>query len=725
MGKVDYDEKPIQYDPDFHGPVKSRSCTDICCLIVFLAFVVAWIGIGIYAVQNGDIDKILNPADSLQRKCGVHPDVKDKPYLLYFDLLKCAQNGPLHSPCFTPRVCVEKCPDEDFSFNDEYIKKTDFVTLREKIICKPEVNMTRDLFDYKSARELIENRDCLGSYFRSKPIPSSNICVPRNMKKISMKYGLEPDALRNAFMSAKNLTRDGDVSSKVVEDLSAIWWHIVLLLLGSMVVCLIYIVAMRWLAEFFVWFSIALITVLLLAGLGVSFYFFANPNGDDVLKYFALAGGVLFGIMLLFLFIIICCGRRNIKISIALIKLSGRAIGSLPSTLIFPLYPWLLQCLVLACAVVIAMYLASMDNNGSSALNPFPFNQELRIYDYTNSKGDGVVESWNCSKYLSSFGTEQMVSLPCDKDFVAQNCMRTTYESKGSIISYNEYNTNLRPFDAYEDCKMTKRDFGNNEEDPDFLPLIFHAYNGIAFVWLAIFISMMGDMVLAMSFATWYWTFNKSDVPFFTVFQSIVKTYTYHTGTLAFGSLLITICKIIRSFLKKNQNQGNPCVACLICCCRCLCWCIERIIKFITKYATIMCAIHGKNFCVSAKNSMSLILRNVGLFSIGNFVTSSLLLMSQLLVTAVMGIIAYAVFGNDWIPLEEDNTINYWYMPVAIVVVGTLIVTTIFFGVYHMAIDTIALCFLEDCERNDGSSQRPYYMSTELLRIMEKTNKQQ
>ena len=43
-----------------------------------------------------------------------------------------------------------------------------------------------------------------------------------------------------------------------------------------------------------------------------------------------------------------------------------------------------------------------------------------------------------------------------------------------------------------------------------------------------------------------------------------------------------------------------------------------------------------------------------------------------------------------------------------------------FFGVYAMAVDTLFLCFLEDLERNDGSRQRPYYMSSGLKKILGK-----
>ena len=37
-----------------------------------------------------------------------------------------------------------------------------------------------------------------------------------------------------------------------------------------------------------------------------------------------------------------------------------------------------------------------------------------------------------------------------------------------------------------------------------------------------------------------------------------------------------------------------------------------------------------------------------------------------------------------------------------------------------MAVDTLFLCFLEDLERNDGSQQRPFYMSKSLKKILNK-----
>ena len=46
-----------------------------------------------------------------------------------------------------------------------------------------------------------------------------------------------------------------------------------------------------------------------------------------------------------------------------------------------------------------------------------------------------------------------------------------------------------------------------------------------------------------------------------------------------------------------------------------------------------------------------------------------------------------------------------------------------FFSVYSMAVDTLFLCFLEDLERNDGTPEKPYYMSKSMRKILGKMDK--
>jgi len=34
---------------------------------------------------------------------------------------------------------------------------------------------------------------------------------------------------------------------------------------------------------------------------------------------------------------------------------------------------------------------------------------------------------------------------------------------------------------------------------------------------------------------------------------------------------------------------------------------------------------------------------------------------------------------------------------------------------YQMVVDALLLCFCEDCQMNDGSEERPYYMNSSLM----------
>lgn len=119
-------------------------------------------------------------------------------------------------------------------------------------------------------------------------------------------------------------------------------------------------------------------------------------------------------------------------------------------------------------------------------------------------------------------------------------------------------------------------------------------------------------MVLAGSFGIWYWSQSKSSCILFTAFKD---TMIYHLGTVAFGSLLIAIVKVIRYLITQVEKRlkkaagANPLTRGIItfvsCCCKCFFWCLEKFLKFISKNAYIMCAIYGRNFCVSAVDALS------------------------------------------------------------------------------------------------------------------------
>lgn len=53
--------------------------------------------------------------------------------------------------------------------------------------------------------------------------------------------------------------------------------------------------------------------------------------------------------------------------------------------------------------------------------------------------------------------------------------------------------------------------------------------NVLGFFWTMFFISGVSDMMLASTFSTWYWTYNKRDLPFFTLTSGIYRTLRYES----------------------------------------------------------------------------------------------------------------------------------------------------------------------------------------------------
>uniref|UniRef100_A0A669DA40 Choline transporter-like protein n=1 Tax=Oreochromis niloticus TaxID=8128 RepID=A0A669DA40_ORENI len=249
-------------------------------------------------------------------------------------------------------------------------------------------------------------------------------------------------------------------------------------------------------------------------------------------------------------------------------------------------------------------------------------------------------------------------------------------------------------------------------------------YNVFLFFWCANFVLGLGQMTLAGAFASYYWAAKKpDDIPAFPVFSSLGRSLRYHTGTLAFGSLILSIIQIIRVLLEyldhKLKGAQNKFAKFLLCCLKCCFWCLEKFVKFLNRNAYIMAAIYGKNFCTSARDAFFLLMRNVIRVAVLDKVTDFILFLGKLLIVGLLGESAFLKAFQNTAP-----TLNYYWVPILTMVVCSYLIAHAFFSVYSMCVDTLFLCFCEDLERNDGSAARPYYMSPSLREILWKNKEE-
>lgn len=243
-------------------------------------------------------------------------------------------------------------------------------------------------------------------------------------------------------------------------------------------------------------------------------------------------------------------------------------------------------------------------------------------------------------------------------------------------------------------------------------------YNLFGLFWFTQFCISCQHMVIAGAVATWFFTRNKNSVdsPILTSFSNLVR---YHLGSVAFGSFLIALIQFIRAILKliKKQVSGsqNEVAQFIYKACQCCLYCFEKCLAYLTRNAFIEIAIYGCNFCTGGQQAFKMLATNVlrvaAINSVGDFV----LFLGKVFVVGVTILI-----GTKWIEMKEG--VQHMWVPLTLVGIFAFLVSHCFMTVYEMAIDTIFLCFCEDCEINDGIS-RPYFMSKGLMEFVENSQK--
>lgn len=236
-------------------------------------------------------------------------------------------------------------------------------------------------------------------------------------------------------------------------------------------------------------------------------------------------------------------------------------------------------------------------------------------------------------------------------------------------------------------------------------------YHLMGMFWTSQFILAVGMTTIAGATATWYWTADKANLPKSPVRKAFGNVLRYHAGSLALGSFIIASIKMIRFCLKYSEKQlkkSNNIVARKILlwlnCCFAI---VEKVLKFLNRNAYIEIAVYGYSFCKAAKRAFELITRNVLRVAAVNLIGDFLLFVGKCMIATMTGVVC-AVF------LRYVDDLSYYMTICWMTTMFAYFIAQSFMDTYEMAIDTILMCFCEDCERNDGSQSKPYYMSEEL-----------
>nr|XP_006007253.2 PREDICTED: choline transporter-like protein 4 [Latimeria chalumnae] len=662
------------FDPSFNGPIKNRSCTDIICCFLFMVFVLGYIIVGILAWLYGDPREVIYPRNSTGMYCGFGAN-QAKPFVFYFDLLKCAAGTSIMAAalnglqCPTTQICVAKCPDTYWILPLEaYLPSAKPGDFFHKEYCQPSYDPRTTM----TVEEVLRKEIC--PRFTIKSSPFLNRCLPDVASPMPSNFTLDgSNSTNETTQLVKNATQA---------------------LVIAMIVSLLFLLLLRFTAAVMIWVLILALITVVAYGIWHCYWEYSslNENGatindvsftTDLSVYFRvketwLAFFIILIIVEVIILLVLLFLRKRILIAIALIKEASKAVGHMMSSLFFPIFTFTLLLICILYWGVTALYLAT---SGAPLYRVVTLNSSAP----------------NCNNISGE--------VPCDP------------------MKFNSSN---------EGCQYLKCIFYKYNEEGLFQRNVFNLqiYNIIGFLWCMNFVIALGQCTLAGAFASYYWAFNKpGDIPFFAVSASFMRAIRYHTGSLAFGALILTIVQVIRIILEyldhKLKDSQNAVTKFLFCCLKCCFWCLEKFIKWLNRNAYIMIAIYGKNFCVSAKNAFSLLMRNIVRVVVLDKVVDLLLLFGKLLVVGGVGVLSFFFFtGRIQIddPFFRAPTLHYYWIPILTVLLGSYMIAQGFFSVYSMCVDTLFLCFLEDLERNDGSIQKPYYMSKSLMKILNKKN---
>jgi len=460
---------------------------------------------------------------------------------------------------------------------------------------------------------------------------------------------------------------------------------------------------MRWTAGFLVWTSMLGTMVVLTYVTNMAYERYSSMPQDALpFPWFSLNPGdylerrstwklilVLSGAALTLLLLITVSLRNRVAIAIELIEEGSIACGQMITTLFFPPLPFIFQGLVLGWGTLVAIYLIT-----------------------------------------SSVREYRVVMEPRGERQLCGDASCTNPNTNASFLLGEDCTQWADNFTAVCDCPS---EVGCHffRYGPTTMASAFQLLNLFGIFWGIFFVEAFGQLVLAGAFAGWYWTFDKKKrLPSNGLASSLHRSLRFHLGTVAFGSLIIAILRMVRVILEKIEaklakyHQDNILVKATMCFCKCCFWCLEKFMKFLNRNAYIMCAVKGTNFCSSAKEAFFLLLRNCARLAVLTGVTNFLMFLSKIVVVGLCAALSFILFsGQIQEVAEELPHLNFPLLPTLLISVAAYLIASAFFSVYEMAIDTLFLCFLQDLEMNDGSEEKPYYMSADMMRILSLKNK--
>ncbi|VEN34311.1 unnamed protein product [Callosobruchus maculatus] len=632
MGCCDAKEDP--QDPEANLDMDERKCTDVFWLILYVLFWFLMVVIAAFSFMYGNPLRIINGYDSFGNTCGTN---RNKPMAN----MSLSGINTIDKPYLlffdmkelkrSLKICVKECPKKTINTMSEI---ADYHNQG--------VDLCSYNFNYNDLTRPDAKTLMSGSYgpcpvlpiYESSPV--LNRCVPKNVKEVT-------EAILTNFYGFLN---SWDTIEQILSDLYKTWREILGLICFSLVVSLLTIGILHCLAHIVSYFIMISFSIASIGGTIYLWYtyFDIKYHLDKIPKFMLLSESVrnetaffwfaiVATVITVIILLIIICMRKQVDFMANLFKETSKCLMHLPSLFFQPILTFIALAVFFMFWIFVVLCLAT-------------------------------------ASYPEKSGVSQSVA------------------STQPSVPFNASLRELNLISVADQIKITVIEY----VDASWVKGMWWVYF-IGLIWTSEFIMACQQMVIAGSVAHWFYRHKYKDESH--ICYATGKLVKYHLGSVALGSLIITIFKIPRLILmylhetwNRGKDKGSECAKCGLKCCICCFYCLEKFIRYLNHNAYTVIAIDGSNFCKAAGTAFEVLtshaLQVATINSLGDFI----LFLGKCFVTAITGCAGLAIF-------RSNPQLTFYAAPTLLVCIFAFFVAHCVLSLYEMVLDTVYLCMCQ------------------------------
>lgn len=223
-------------------------------------------------------------------------------------------------------------------------------------------------------------------------------------------------------------------------------------------------------------------------------------------------------------------------------------------------------------------------------------------------------------------------------------------------------------------------------------------------LWITAFVEYCGSFIVICAASTYYFNSDAETEGSAEVWQGFKWTYLSHFGSIAMGSFIIAVIKMIKfmflyvaQYLEETVGPDSN-IAVILKCAICIIDCIEGICDYINESAFSYMAVKGDSFCVSAWSAMLLQIKHIFEFMFAQWIAIVFMWIGKIGITIGNVFSLYLIM--QWTGVYK--TLKSPIGPCVLVGIITYGCASVFLGLFDTAVLSMMTSMAVDMDMHDG-----------------------